>query len=428
MGDYRSGDDMKFKLAVAAMIKSRSLVSMLATSLGCFAAQSYAAVPSLTWNGVWQGTVGKAEIRLCLQGADNGLTGSYYYTRYLRLISLAVDDKQKPDSQSLALNETMAVKSKGGRDMKPIAKNETAVWALRAGADRQVLEGSWRSSSKVLPVQLRRVAEIAPKGTTADETQGACEGDSFNSPREQQARVGGTETKLKEFGTLYRATALDFGNRFDSDIRSFELLRDDDHARKFNAAQRKALTDEQNAVFECTRSVIGRYGQQGDYNAVVEPVFIGQHWLVARSNGSNDCGGAHPNAYMSYQTWNLDEGRTVDAWTWFNSKGAVVTIEGQGESRYRTVEIGNVLKTALVKAWPRDDADCKGIVEDGTVFSWVAYPQVRGITFMPELPHVAYACTEEVTLPWATVLPLLNVAGRKAVDSIRLEMGQPPVR
>jgi hypothetical protein len=428
MSIYKSGVGMKFMLVVARMTKSRSLRSLLVASFGFIAAQSYAAGSQLTWSGVWQGSVGKAEVRLCLQGAGNDVNGTYYYTRYLRLIPLTVADKRRTDSQSLVLNEIMVGRSKVGSDKKVAARDETVVWTLRASGDRQGLEGNWRSSAKELPVQLTRVPEIAPKGTTADETQGACEGDSFNLPREQPARVGGADAKLKELGTSYRATALDFGNRFDSEIRSFELLRDDDHARKFNAAQRKALTDEQSAVFECTRSVIGRDGQQGDYNAVVEPVFIGQHWLVARNYGSNDCGGAHPNAYMSYQTWNLDDGRTVDTWTWFNSKGAVVAMEGQGDSRYRTVEIGNVLKTALVKAWPRDDADCKGIVEDGTVFSWVAYPQVRGMTFMPELPHVAYACNEEVTLPWAKVLPLLNASGRKAVDTIRLELGQPPAR
>lgn len=410
------------------MALSRFLRSLLLAPLGFFVAHVDAAEPLSAWSGVWQGTVGKAEVRLCLQGTGNDVNGTYYYTRYLRLIPLTVADKRKTDSQSLVLNETMMGRSKVESDKKAAVRDETVVWTLRASGDRQVLEGGWRSSAKELPVQLTRIPEIVLNGTTAEEAQGACEGDSFNLPREQPARVGSANAKLKGLGTSYRATALDFGNRFDSEIRSFELLRDDDHARKFNAAQRKALTDEQSAVFECTRNVIGRYGQQGDYNAVVEPVFIGQHWLVARNYGSNDCGGAHPDAYMSYQTWNLDDGRTVDTWDWFNTKGAVVKTEGQGESRYRTVEIGNVLKTALVKAWPRDDADCKSIVEDGTVFSWVAYPQVRGMTFMPALPHVAYACTEEVTLPWAKVLPLLNASGRKAVDTIRLELGQPPAR
>ena len=422
------GDGRSLSYGLTNMALSKFLRSLLLASLGFFVAHVDAAGPLPAWSGVWQGTVGKAEVRLCLQGADNDVNGSYYYTRYLRLIPLAVADKRKLDSQSLVLNETMMLNSKVGRDKKPVVKDETVVWTLRAGTDRQVLEGSWHSSAKQLTVQFTRIPESAQKGPAADEVQGACESDLFNLPREQPARVRVADVKLKGSGTAYRATSLDFGNRFDSEIRSFELLRDDDRARKFNAAQRKALMDEQNAVFDCTRSVIGRDGQQGDYNAVVEPVFIGQHWLVARSNGSNDCGGAHPNAYMSYQTWNLDEGRRVDIWSWFNSKGAIATTAGQVEARYRTVEIGSVLKAALVKAWPRDDSDCKGIVEDGTVFSWVAYPQVRGMTFMPELPHVAYACTEEVTLPWAKVLPLLNVQGRKSVDAIRVDIGQPPAQ
>lgn len=394
-------------------------------------AQARAADAVLPWDGVWQGTVGDAQVRMCLQHASyGGASGVYYYKRYLRLIALTRPNAAGPDERTLVLNETMALpqrRTQGGENKK--SGEDVAVWTLSIGASLDVLEGAWRSTTKTWPVRLSRIPNASPQGAANEDGEGPCESDAFNSPREEAAKLLASDAKLKGLGTAYRDISLDLGDRFPSRISGFELLRDDDAARHFNVVQRHALLSEQREVFGCTRNVIGRYGQSGDYDRVIEPVFIGRHWVVSSLGGGDDCGGAHPNAYRSYSTWSLDERREINPWGWFNAQGAVVTRQGAGDSQYLLVELGAALRAALSKAWPRrGHDDCASIIDDGFAFSWVAYPSTRGMAFMPKLPHVVYACTEEVTLPWQQVMPMLNGAGRKAANAVRADMKRPPAR
>lgn len=395
---------------------------LLSCVLGGAALLAHADTPP-AWAGVWQGTVGKAEVRVCLQ-SSYASQGAYYYTRYLKLIPLAEPEKKpKADAASVVLNETM-LKGKAKPGAAPA--QETVVWALRASADGRSLEGHWRSSTKELPVRLSRMAEPAPdKKAAAQDAPNPCESDAFNTPREQPARVVSSQAKTENGATAYRALSLDFGDRYAAEVGSFELLRDDEGARRFNAAMRKALAGEQDSVFGCTRSALGQFGSEGDYTVRVEPALIGRHWVVVRNGGSDSCGGAHPNAYTGYQTWNLDEGRTLDPWTWFGPKGAKVSMQGEGDSRYASVEISDALKALLAKAWPRDDEGCKEVPEESGTH-WTVYPSPKGMVFMPELPHVIFACTEEVTLPWAKVLPMLTPQGRKTAEAARADLAAPP--
>jgi len=394
------------------LVRSIALPRWFFAVLGTLCASFAHAEPRAAWVGVWQGTVGKAEVRVCLQSSYE-VQGAYYYTRYLGLIPLSVDGKTpKADAATVVLNETAAGRGKG---------DDGIVWSLHAAADGRSLEGTWRGRAKELPVRLVRMPEPAPPKAGAEEPTPACESDAFNEPRERPGRLRTADAKVPGGATAYRALSLDFGDRHGAEVTSFELLRDDAGARRLNAAMRKALMNEQESVFGCTRSALGQFGSEGEYSARVEPVLVGRHWLVSRSSGSNSCGGAHPNAYTGYQTWNLDEGRPVDPWTWFGPKGAAVKVQGEGDSRYTTVEMSDALKALLAKAWPRDDEGCKEVPEEGGS-SWQAYPSPQGMVFMPELPHVIYACTEEVTLPWPQVLPLLSPQGRKAAEAARADL------
>jgi hypothetical protein len=434
-----------------------SAVFALAASSPAWAEDKSAdgAAAGLGWEGVWQGTVGQAEVRLCVQRGDSELHGVYYYKRYLSPISLNAPRAPQASSQALVLEEQMAVRQPvaKGRASTPaslqaatqtngLPRIETVTWRLEppepgAAGQAPTLTGSWRSSSKALPVRLTRVPEAARTDpNAANDYEGPCEGDAFNAPRELPPRLLVSEARLAVLGqatstasgTAYRLLTLDFAQRFSAEIRSFELLRDDAGARRFNQAQRKQLDADQHEVFGCTRAVIGHYFQQGDYNTAAEPVSIGQRWLVLRRNASNYCGGAHPNAYSSYETWRLDDGREVNPWTWFGPKGAVVRTEGEGESRYTTTEIKPAMLAMLAKAWPRDDEGCNDVVTGAFSSSWSIYPSQQGMVFMPQLPHVIYACTEEITLPWAKVLPLLSAAGRKAAEAARADLAHPPAR
>lgn len=376
----------------------------------CLAAPAQEAPPA--WVGVWQGTVGKAPVKLCLQH-DYRVQGAYYYARYLRVISLEGDEKARPDPLAVALVEAMPVSAKAGK----AGGTEPVAWTLRAGPDRRTLEGSWRSSTKTQPVQLTRLAELGP-----DER--SCEADAFNLPLERPGSVAASDARLK--GTAYRSLLLVVDQKPEVSLEAFELLRTDAGAARFNAAMRKLLRDEQEAMFGCLRGALGSFAAVGDYSMRVEPKAIGRRWLVAGEGGSNSCGGAHPNQHLGYQTWDLEAGRKVDPWTWFGPKGAVARVVGEGASRYTSVEIGAALRALLVKHWPRNDDGCGDVPESRDY--WTPFPTAAGMGFLPQLAHAQMACSEDVLVPWTKIVPLLSDRGRRAVESLRADLATPPER
>lgn len=367
------------------------------------------------WAGVWQGTVGKAELRMCLQQQSyTASSGMYYYTRYLRLIPLSMLDSPGDGGQSAVLDEAVPDPAdKTGDADKAIH----AGWTLRLGANDSALDGMWRAQAKALPVHLTRV-QLADPHAPAPATQDTdfCASDAFNAPREGPAsveaanvRVGGT------LGTAYRAVKLDFGGRFQGNVKSFELLRDDEGARRFNAAQREALQSEQRESFGCTRSVMATsIGNDSYYNAARTPLLIGRHWVVSDIGSDGFCGGAHQTIYRGREIWNLNQGGVVSPWDWFRVDGS----KGIGED----------LSEKLAKVWALDGEDCKAMGDNPGDFSWDVYPSAKGMVFVPSLSYAMRMCIDDVTLPWRQVLPLLNAKGRKAVASIRAEFAKPPAR
>lgn len=70
----------------------------------------------------------------------------------------------------------------------------------------------------------------------------------------------------------------------------------------------------------------------------------------------------------------------------------------------------------LAARWPRKDDDCSGVPEDQN--DWDLHPTREGLAFWPQLPHVMFACSEDVVIPYRELAPLLNPKGRAAIDSI----------
>jgi hypothetical protein len=394
---------------------------------GCllFAPASRADDAKPAWAGVWQGTVGTAKVRMCLQHSEYGdELGAYYYERILKLIALQSPANIKIKSDSVIAQETLAsAKTSATGEGSAPAQEEVAVWTMRAGAGGQTLAGTWRSRSKELPVSLTRVVATHP-AVNPDETP--CEGDAFNAPREVEGRIKSTIAKFESRNAEFRKLTVGFAGRHaDNSIQSFELLRNDAGAQAFNKTQRAAMVEDQGELAGCSRSMAGR-GLDGDYEAHTEPVALGQHWLVVQRAVNLFCGGAHPDSNLFYSTWNLDRGSAVDPWIWFSAKGATLTHPNETSPGATVITLSPALRDALLKGWTRDDDDCK---DAAGMAAWEQlYPSTKGMVFQPYLPHVIQACADPVTLPWDMIVPLLNPEGRRAVESLRADFANPPAR
>jgi len=69
--------------------------------------------------------------------------------------------------------------------------------------------------------------------------------------------------------------------------------------------------------------------------------------------------------------------------------------------------------------WPEGarDPECMEAARSG--MGWDIGLTREGPVFEPEFPHVLFACTEEVTLPWEAARPFLSEKGRAVMKGLR---------
>jgi hypothetical protein len=359
------------------------------------------------WSGVWQGTIGKSEVQVCLQPGDEGSRGAYYYRKHLTLIAIA-GEPSGAGRDSLQLKESVPGPKDGAGNRPPTE----ARWQLQAAADGKTLSGTWRDGRKSVPANLSAVVWRA-----TDVHRTPCTSDAFNLPREHPGALATKDAALR--GVPYRVLSVKFGERYEAELASFELLRDTPGVKGFNAAQRRALHEEERDVFDCSRGALEFGTGDADYESTVVPKVITDHWAVVEQTGAFDCGGAHPDSTTKMTTWNLDTGETVDVWGWFLPMAAAVERHGEGAERYTTVVMRKPLRKLLAPRRQRSD-DCGDAIASAD--DWMVYPTGKGLGFVPNLAHVDQACANEIVLPWARVLTLLNRPGQEAVAAFRADV------
>ncbi len=373
----------------------RPTLPLLALLLSASAAAPADPLPA--WQGVWRGGVGTVVITVCLRADDDRPAGVYYYARHLETIRLTAPDDA--DRAALALVEG---------DGEPARKNAPR-WTLQPPVANQ-MAGTWSGNGRKLPIRLWRVELGAP-----DEKESPCASGAFNEAREKPAQlVTGSEDPAQPG---YRTLSLDFGNRFNADLASFELTGAGAGVASLNAALRKALMDEQENVFSCSRAVLDRFGHASEYNVTTRPELIRGRWLVSATARSNACGGAHPNYNSSFSTWDLASGKAVDPWTWFTPAAAERMVKNTAGS-YAAPKIKPALRSLIDKGWAAlSDGDCRdapGADDD----IWMVRPTRKGMAFTPSLPHVVHACSDDVVIPYGSLTKWMTPAGKAAAAEI----------
>ena len=384
----------------------RMLVLAAAVALSAGAAQAQTDAPPPPWSGVWQGTVGDAKVEACFGVAGDPDGGSYYYLRHLKPIALEAQKGARPTW------------TEGFDD------NKTAPsWTL-AASDANALTGSWSGGGKTLPIKLSRVA--LTKVDDDDDDSEPCGNLSYTAPRIAPPTVTRTAATLD--GVRYTKLTLHAGAALDVSVSSFALDASTPAAARLNAALAKTLPGPDasaNGVRKpadyvaCLMWQVGSTGDDGDYADDVTPSLITRHWLVTEETNSSTCGGAHPNASDGWKVWDLTTGNAVDAWSWFNTDGVT-----RSSDTPDAPQVGPKLRAMLVARWTHK-GECKDVL-DGEDF-WDVHPTRTGLTFWPQLPHVVFACSEDVVVPYRDLAPLLNAKGRAAIASIVEDLkGVPP--
>jgi len=353
--------------------------------LACVAAvpvQADAAQPA--WEGVWQGTIGALPVRACLaQRSEDWAVGSYYYMSKLVPIAL-----RKEDSGAWTEHEGGAEESGGS-------------WTLsNEGANR--LSGQWRNGTKTLPVALTRVA------TRASE-DGPCASDEFHAPRVRPVRV--TSKADSRQGIAYAKLTYNVGPGFpDASIVGFAIREQQPGDRTINVALRVDTTSPDADYLGCDRQQVAQNGTGGSFAYEAEPDLLTAELLSATISTGGDCGGAHPDDSTFHRTFDRKTGRMIDLGTWFTVRGVKARV-ADDVGPYR--ELTPALRSTVLRHFKFEDSECREAVSEADY--WDIGLGRSGLVFTPSLPHVAAACEEPATVPFAQLSAWLSPAGRQGV-------------
>lgn len=351
---------------------------------------------------VWHGTLGEQPITACFD--EESPDGTYYVDA--ALVPIRLREIEGADPAALA-------------EVADLGESTDASWTLRRTDDR--IEGERTQGETTLPIRLTASLVALP------DYGSACEIAAFLDP----VLGGGSVTSTRESfeGTGYTVLTYKGPERAgldDYNVVSLAL----DPVRPGDAAINRALAD---ALPDGTAGSASEMGacvgmslsssMNGYQDEGLAPMVITPRWLGVRRGGSSFCGGAHPDNYLISMVFDRDSGAEVDPATWFKP-GALQFYEfvdpDPSEAKRPIAGISAALAKALRARWPvREDADECGLPDELEGFGWDIGLTRQGPVFVPQLPHVMFACTEDVVIPWKAVRPFLSAEGRAVMASLR---------
>ena len=375
--------------------------AMLAlTASPCLAAQAQAPGPP---GRIWAGTLGDQPITACFDERYDS-DGHYYVNAQLEPIRLAQSDGTAPQ----VFTEIAGREDETG-----------AVWTLQPATAGQ-MGGEWRKGDTALPIRLTAIPAAVP------EYGSACETAAFLDP----LLAGGTYTAGPATfdGTAYTRFEYQGPERMGLDdytITSLALdpVRPGDAA--INRALAAALPDGSagHQMGQCVGLSLGS-GIGGYAEELLAPILIAPRWISIRHSGTGYCGGAHPNHFSGFAVYDRDSGAEADPSSWFKPD-ALTFYDFEAEldpkpAKRPIAGVSDALAKALLARWPErgEDDEC-GVPELLGSSSWQIGLTREGPVLVPQLPHVIFACTEEVVLPWKAARPFLSDAGKAVRKSLR---------
>jgi len=334
--------------------------------------------------GVWRGTIGTQPIMLCLRRAPAD-DSSYYYLRHRSTIAL-----RSADFGGAKWQERMA------------EDNSTGSWEL-AAAHGDTMSGTWSDAdaTRTLPIRLSRVPVKGDPGAACGQFESDPQQDAYNAPRVDAEPL--STTTAADGSRTVRAR----GNQ----LSVVELPDSAPHAGAFNAAMRNWLREQIVAYFDCASAT--RAGDKVDFNQQREFELRAGAWVVVRESFELYCGGAYPNGGVGYETWNLEDGKPADLWSWIRDSKRKCDYSSDCGSA-----APDALNTLLLELASRnkDGDECADAVNENR--SYGLRPSRTGLVFTTSFAHVIQACDEDIEVPYAKVEPFLTDLGRQQLKGL----------
>ena len=316
-----------------------------------------------SWQGVWQGTIGKLPVRACLQQrSETYRNGSYYYLNRMKPIPLRAED-----------DGSWSEEADGGA--------VTGKWRVES-ATPNGMTGTWRSGARTLPIVFTRVA--------SDGDDGPCGSDAYIAPRLRPVRI--TTQPASKDGFAYTVIKYDVGPSFpEIGIASFSYPATRPGDRAINVALRVDPREHEGPAdyVGCMKMALTANGRDGDFGFSYAPALVTPEFLSVAANSGGFCGGAHPSEGFWHLTFDRVSGKSINLANWFTPRGIV----NEPSETTPITKLTPALRPTVLKHYPFEqgqDADCKEVV--ATADYWDLSLTRRGIGLTPSLPHVAQAC------------------------------------
>lgn len=342
------------------------------------------------WFGVWEGRIGELPVRACFDSwTGSAGRGSYYYLRHLEPIAL----REEPEEGNWV-------------ERAPGSEAEAA-WHF-AELSSGVMRGTWRQGRRSLPFWLRPAAwddanDAGPCGSAAF-LAARLEGGTIVSERARSdvsPPFPYTRHRYRppaHLGEDVSVTTFTIAEEQPGDVRINEVLR--------GYLPRDTAGDN---LHRCLGGAIASLGTDGSIEHRVEPILLSRAFLALEETSSTFCGGAHPNHWTAYRTFDRATGEEVDLFDWFGNARA-----GGGDT-----SIPGGLRALVFARWPASDsiAECRELFQDAQY--WSVGLRFAGLVFRPDFPHAATPCEESILIGWQSLAPFLDEQGRDGVDRLR---------
>ena len=365
-------------------------------------------------NGVWQGTIGKIKVQLCLQVDVSDLVdtvGAYYALSDGKIVSLKPED---PLAGNFVPNSWKESSFDG----------EDAALVFRSlDADHLVGERKGKATDTIA---LQRVPYVARDYNNPPLT--SCGSIAFSAPR----IADGATTQMipaSWHGHRYSRLVLSPG-KLDFRLESFQIpgtspalyAVNNKLAMGFVGLDPNATISD---VLRCSSDNLAWSGRDGTYTEIRWPEILTDSILVIGTSFDIYCGGPYPETSTTWETLNLATGEELDPRTWLLGDTLETLLYGgpsnidadlavPGEPSFYEVFLHHYNQTAT------EGDHCVDLLS--TDHNWFIRPSRLGMVFTQELPHVVQACAVDVTVPYDQMWPFLSKAGKKMATEVRKTM------
>jgi hypothetical protein len=365
------------------------LAALVTLTVAAAAPDSSAELP-----GIWEGHVGTLPVRACFTRRDWGTFGAYYYLSRRQPISLEAEER----GESEIFREG------------PGTGSDRPRWVIEhADADR--LTARWTSGTRNLAVRLRRIARMEGEDSP-------CGRMAFHQPRLEGLRT--VTSRASHDGVGFTRIVLDVASRFDVNFETFAMDGGDEAVQRINTQLGIGLAGSPPQWFECIQNSLEFNPVEGGFAESLAPAMITRRWLSVSHHWDGYCGGAHPSSSNLYRTFDRADGREIDLHDWFN-ESAIQRDRYEGlDDEIRTLR--PAFRDVILAGWSAEDADCGDVVRDANF--WNIGLSRSGLVFAPSLPHVAQACGEEFTVPFARLRPFLTEEGAANLLALAAEIAR----